>query len=138
MRTKDLISQKYIMKFSFKELIVTALVYLTIDITYIKMNASIFKKYFSLIQGSPAKFKKNGVVMAYIILTLGLYYFIIKDKRSLMDAFFLGFLIYGVYDLTNYATLKKWTLKFSLKDTFWGGSVFALSTFIIYAVLKRI
>ena len=126
------------MKFNLKELIVTALVYLTIDITYIKMNISMFKKYFAFIQGSPARFKQNGAVMAYIILTLGLYYFIIKDKRSIMDAFLLGLFIYSVYDLTNYATLKKWTLAFSIKDTIWGGTVFAASTFIIYEILKKI
>lgn len=126
------------MKFKLKDLIITSLVYLTIDIAYIKMNASMFKKYFSLIQGSPAKFKQNGVVMGYIILTLGLYYFIIKDKRSVKDAFLFGALIYGVYDLTNYATLKKWTIAFSIKDTIWGGTVFAVSTFIVYEVLKRI
>ena len=97
------------MKFNLKELLVTAIVYLTIDVSYIKMNVSMFKKYFTLIQGSPAKFKQDGAVMAYIILTLGLYYFIIKDKRSIMDAFLLGIFIYSVYDLTNYATLKKWT-----------------------------
>ena len=126
------------MKFKLKDLIITALVYLTIDIAYITMNVSHFNKYFKLIQGSPAKFKQNGVVMAYIILTLGLYYFIIKDQRSVKDAFLFGALIYGVYDLTNYATLKKWTIAFSIKDTIWGGTVFAVSTFIVYEVLKRI
>ena len=126
------------MTFNFKELLVTALVYLTIDITYIKMNASIFNKYFSLVQGSPAKFKRTPAVIAYIILTLGLYYFIIKDKRPVTDAFLLGVFIYGVYDFTNYATLKKWTLAFSIKDTLWGGIVLTISTFIIYEILKKI
>ena len=66
------------------------------------------------------------------------YGFIIKDRRHVTDAFLLGVLIYGVYDFTNYATLKKWTLAFSIKDTLWGGTVFTLSTFIIYKILGHI
>ena len=123
------------MKNNLKELIVTAIVYLTIDIVYIMTNTLSFKKYFSFIQGSPAKFKRTPAVITYIILTLGLYYFIIKDRRPVTDAFLFGILIYGVYDFTNYATLKKWTIAFSIKDTLWGGTVFTISTFIIYKIL---
>ena len=126
------------MKNNLKDLLVTAIVYLTIDIVYIMTNTLSFKKYFSFIQGSPAKFKRMPAVMAYLILTLGLYYFIIKDRRPVTDAFLLGVLIYGVYDFTNYATLKKWTLAFSIKDTLWGGTVFTISTFIIYKILGHI
>jgi|TARA_X000000368_G_scaffold396643_1_gene365096 uncharacterized membrane protein len=126
------------MKNNLKDLIVTAIVYLTIDIVYIMTNTRSFKKYFSFIQGSPATFKRIPVVMAYLILTLGLYYFIIKDRRPVTDAFLFGVLIYGVYDFTNYATLKKWTLAFSIKDTLWGGIVFTISTFIIYKILGHI
>ena len=126
------------MKNNLKDLLVTAIVYLTIDIVYIMTNTLSFKKYFSFIQGSPAKFKRMPAVMAYLILTLGLYYFIIKDRRPVTDAFLFGVLIYGVYDFTNYATLKKWTLAFSIKDTLWGGIVFTISTFIIYKILGHI
>lgn len=126
------------MKFKLKDLIITALVYLTIDIVYITMNVSHFNKYFKLIQGSPLKFKKIPAVAVYILLAVGLYYFIIKDRKPLLDAFFLGVFVYGVYDLTNYSTLKNWTLAFSIRDALWGGTVFAASTYIIYEVLKRI
>lgn len=121
-----------------KDLLVTAIVYLTIDIVYIMSYTSSFKKYFSIVQGSPAKFKRMPAVITYLILTLGLYYFIIKDRRPVIDAFLFGILIYGVYDFTNYATLKKWTLAFSIKDTLWGGIVFTISTFIIYKILDHI
>ena len=76
--------------------------------------------------------------MAYLLLVAGLYFFIIKDRKNIIYAFLFGLFVYGVYDLTNYATLKNWTLEFVLKDTLWGGIVFALSTFIIYEIIKRI
>ena len=57
-----------------------------------------------------------------------LYYFIIKDKRSVLDAVILGSGIYGVYAWTIYALLKNWTLKVVIIDTIWGGILFGLTT----------
>lgn len=126
------------MKFDLKELIITTVVYLTIDIFYITSNTKYFKKYFKYLQNSPAKFRQIPAMITYIILALGLYYFIIKERKPILDAFLFGLLIYGVYDFTNYSTITKWTLDFAIKDTLWGGTVFAISTFIIYEIIKRI
>ena len=121
-----------------KELIVTTLVYLTIDIFYINYNKVYFGNFFKKIQGKPLVFKKAAAFFSYLILVTGLYYFVIKERKNIIFAFLLGLFVYSVYDLTNYATLSNWTLEFVLKDTLWGGFVFALSTFIIYEILKRI
>jgi uncharacterized membrane protein len=123
-------------KQEFKELFVTAVVLLVIDITYLYFRKDDFNIYFLNVQKSPLKFRLSGAILAYFLLILGMYYFIIKDKKSLQDAFLLGFIIYGVYDFTNYATLSNWTLQFSLVDMCWGGLVFTFSTFIIYELLK--
>jgi len=123
-------------KQEFKELFVTAVVLSIIDITYLYSRKDDFNIYFLNVQKSPLKFRFSGAFLAYFLLILGLYYFIIKDKKSIQDAFLLGFFTYGVYDFTNYATLSNWTLKFSLVDMCWGGLVFTFSTFIIYELLK--
>jgi len=119
-----------------KELFVTAVVLLVIDITYLYFRKDDFNIYFLNVQKSPLKFRLSGAILAYFLLILGMYYFIIKDKKSLQYAFLLGFIIYGVYDFTNYATLSNWTLKFSMVDMCWGGLLFTFSTFIIYELLK--
>jgi len=123
-------------KQEFKELFVTAVVLLIIDVSYLYFRRNDFNIYFLNVQKSPLKFRLSGAILAYILLILGMYYFIIKDKKSLQDAFLFGVFVYGVYDFTNYATLSNWTLKFSLMDMFWGGSVLTISTFIIYELLK--
>tara|TARA_B110000008_G_C16966040_1_gene562038 strand:+ start:2675 stop:3061 length:387 start_codon:yes stop_codon:yes gene_type:complete len=122
----------------FKELFVTAVVLLIIDVTYLYLRRGDFNIYFLNVQKSPLKFRLSGAILAYFLLILGMYHFIIRDKKSLQDAFLLGVFVYGVYDFTNYATLSNWTLKFSLMDMFWGGTVLTLSTFIIYELLKYI
>ena len=121
-----------------KELFVTAVVYLTIDIFYIRSNSEYFGVFFKQVQGKPMVIRKSAAIMAYLLLVAGLYFFIIKDRKNVVYAFLLGLFVYGVYDLTNYATFSNWTLEFVIKDTLWGGAVFAVSTFFIYEVIKRI
>jgi len=121
-----------------KELLVTAFVLLTIDLAYIYSKSEYFGRYFEKIQGTPLKFQPLKTAMAYILLVLGLYYFVIREKKPITYSFLLGVFVYGVYDLTNYATLEKWTLRFVITDTLWGGVVFSLSTYIIYHILKMV
>ena len=54
------------------------------------------------------------------------------SKRSVLDAFLLGFVIYGVFDLTNLAIFKKYDNMVALMDMLWGGTLFALTAYIIY------
>lgn len=44
----------------------------------------------------------------------------------------LGFVAYGTYDFTNYATLKDWPLHIVLIDLVWGMSVTTLTALIGY------
>ena len=48
----------------------------------------------------------------------------------------LGLLAYGTYDLTNYATLRPWTLKITLADLAYGGLVAGASTLSAYAGVR--
>jgi uncharacterized membrane protein len=50
----------------------------------------------------------------------------------------VGVVIYGVYDSTNYATLSNYTASFALKDTLWGGILFASVTYLTYQLNKFI
>ena len=45
-----------------KELFVTAVVYLTIDIIYLSQGTQYYNKFFSKVQKSPLKFKKWAAV----------------------------------------------------------------------------
>jgi uncharacterized membrane protein len=78
------------------------------------------------------KFRIVGAIACYFLLVIGLNHFIINKNESIMNAFILGLVIYGVYDTTNYATIETWTIKFTLIDTLWGGILMALTTKIVY------
>ena len=116
-----------------KNLLISGAVMLGLDFIYLSAFSKFFNKMVNSIQGSPIAFNVVGAVLCYILLIFGLNYFIIDQKKSWMDAFLLGIVIYGVYETTSYAILKKWKLESVAIDTLWGGILFALTTKATYA-----
>jgi uncharacterized membrane protein len=49
-----------------------------------------------------------------------------------------GALAYGTYDLTNFATLRNWTLQISLLDIGWGAIASATAASVGYYVTKSV
>ena len=90
----------------------------------------LFSKQIYNIQGSAIQPNMLGVILSYGFIILLLYWFIIKDSRSLTDAFILGLATYGVYEYTNLALLKNWRLETTIIDTLWGGILFLLVTYL--------
>ena len=115
---------------------VSGITMLLLDAIYLTVNKDLFANQVVDVQRVVLEFRPLGALMCYILLIFGLYYFIIKDKKSLLDAFLFGIVIYGVYESTNYAILKKWSPKVLVVDTLWGGILMMLTTFVTYRVLK--
>ena len=90
-----------------------------------------FDKQIQSVQGSQTKMNYLGAALCYIFLIVGINYFIIRPKKSITDAFLLGIVIYGVYETTNYAIFKNWSLLSVIIDTLWGGLLFASTTYIV-------
>jgi len=111
--------------------LITAILLVVIDFIYLNIIRSYFENQVKIVQGTPLQVNFLGLVLCYIFLIFGLNYFIIKSKRSAYDAFLLGILIYGVFETTNYALFKKWSIFTVILDTLWGGTLFAIVTFII-------
>lgn len=89
-----------------------------------------FSSMIQSVQGSPLEVQPFRFLLAYIVLYL-LVLFTIDKVNTPQEAFILGMLIYGVYDSTNYATLKNWDLTVAIKDSLWGGVLFAAIKAII-------
>ena len=110
---------------------VSSIVFIVIDSVYLNFIKDYFNNQVKLIQGSPIKINSYAIIICYIILIFGINYFIIIPNRSILDAFLLGLIIYGVYETTNMALFSKWSWTTVLIDTLWGGILFALTTTII-------
>ena len=111
--------------------LVSAIVFVVLDFIYLNIASSYFNNQIKMVQGSPIQFNLLGAVLCYIILILGINYFIIQPRKSVGDAFLLGTFVYGVYETTNYTLLKNWTLLTVFIDTLWGGVLFATTTYIV-------
>jgi len=112
-------------------LLISAIVFITIDTIYLNLMKGYFEKQVEKVQGSALKINFSGAALCYLFLIVGLNYFIIKPKKSVQEAFLLGLVIYGVYETTNYALFKNWSILTLFIDTLWGGVLFAATTFII-------
>lgn len=103
-----------------------------IDSVFLFSIRSFFSKQIMSVQGEPLKVNYYSAFLCYLLLVFALYHFIIAPRRSLFDAFLLGVIIYGVYETTTKALLKKWKWMTVFVDTLWGGILFALTAYLTY------
>ena len=73
------------------------------------------------------KFRLLPAVIFYLIYVLGLVYFVslpaarqMSLSDSIINGGLFGAIAYSTYDLTNFATLRKWSLMVTLVDIGWG------------------
>jgi uncharacterized membrane protein len=115
----------------FKYLFLIGIVLLLLDGIYLTLMTSYFNKQIKLVQGSPIKLNIPATVLCYVTLIFALYYYIIREKKTPLDAFILGLVIYAVYEFTTMGLLKNWMWTTVIMDTLWGGVLFALTTWIV-------
>jgi uncharacterized membrane protein len=123
----------------FKKLIpflTSSAILLTVDIIYLyNVGMTTFQKNVQVIQGSPLELNIYGALLSYVCVIGVLYYFIISQHKSILDAFLLGIFLYGTFDMTNLAMFKKYAWKTAITDTLWGGTLFAITTWATYALI---
>jgi uncharacterized membrane protein len=120
-----------------KDLILTGIILFIVDVLFLYSNRTMFKQQIERVQHSPFTMDYFGAAFAYVLLIVGLYWFIIKENRDLLDAFIFGFVIYGVYEGTTKALLKNWDYKTMVIDTLWGGTLMVITTSIVYSLINK-
>ena len=111
---------------------ISAITMIILDVIYLTITSNFYNNLILGIQGSKIILKILPTFLTYVILILGLNYFIISRKKSVKEAAILGFLVYSVFELTNMAIFNKWSINAVILDTLWGSILFALTTFITY------
>jgi len=113
-------------------LLFSAVILLSLDFIYLNLTKSIFQTQVFKIQHGIMNVKFIPAILCYLFLVIGLNYFILQSHRTILEAFLLGFIIYGVFDSTNLAIFKNYEWNVAIMDTVWGGILFALTTWIVY------
>lgn len=117
-------------------LLISAIIFIVLDFIYLNIIKNYFQNQIRIVQKSELKINYLGVALCYLFLIIALNYFIIKSNKSVNDAFLLGIVIYGVYETTNYALLKDWSILTVIIDTLWGGTLFAITTYLVNLLKK--
>jgi uncharacterized membrane protein len=80
-----------------------------------------------------------GGLFAWLLLAFGVQYFVLDKemdgKNAFMRGALMGFIIYGVYNGTNYATLSNYDMNTFIADTSWGTFVTGTVSFLAWKFL---
>ncbi|OQA35560.1 MAG: hypothetical protein BWY54_00563 [Candidatus Dependentiae bacterium ADurb.Bin331] len=78
----------------------------------------------------------------WFLIVFGIFFFVLPLADSWLRAGIYGavygLILYGVYDLTNFATLQDWPIKLVMADCVWGILLNAVISAISYKVLQFI
>jgi uncharacterized membrane protein len=105
------------------QLALMALTLIILDAVWLTSQMADTMSIFAKLQGQPLVIRPVPAGLVYILI-LGAVWFFTHDAKTIEEAVargsMLGLAMYGVYDLTNYATLAKYPLSFAITDMAWG------------------
>jgi len=120
-----------------KDFIIIAATILILDFIAFKLYITAhFSKLIKRVQKSDMTVNFFAAAICYLLITTTFYFFVVKQNLSYSQTALLGFLIYAIYETTNLALLKDWTILTVLIDSIWGGILFFLTAFIFYNYKK--
>lgn len=132
------------MKFYFKIFFIALPILVALDVSWVGVIANSFYKTTvgDLMATTPNYY---GAIAFYLIYTVGLLYFALLPalrERSFVLAFIragvLGFVTYGVYNVTNTAVLTHWSYIVCVVDTAWGVVVSSVTAGLTYLLATKL
>ena len=117
---------------NYKLIILSVIIVLVIDSFYVLAAKNLISQTILKIQKKPLFY----ILLSYLLIIFALNYFILDNKNlslkeKYLNSFILGFIIYGVYEVTNASLFNDWSSKLIIIDSLWGGILFLLATYLI-------
>jgi len=104
------------------------IIILLVDLPWLMLTSNNSQTMIQKIQKSPLVIRIIPSIIVYIALA-----YLATIPKNTKQAFLLGLCTYAVYDFTNLATLKNYSLTFAIIDSLWGGVLFM----IIFNIIKN-
>ena len=128
------------------KIVISTILLLVLDIIWIGgLMGGQYKGMIKKIQGSEMTVNLLYAVLTYILMIIGLQFFVIsnvKEENLLIDSlkygFLYGMILYGVYGLTAAAVIKEWDILVTIYDILWGGTVYFLTPYLTFIILNYI
>ena len=121
-----------------KDLIIISSIMLILDIFYLNLTKNIFNYQIKIIQNKPLKLNYFYAFLCYLLMALSLTYIYKYKNINLIESFFLGIFVYGVFEFTNASIFSNWKIKSIIIDTLWGGTLFLLILFFYKKIIRLI
>mgnify|MGYP001559649184 CR=1 FL=1 len=131
---------------SIRVFLITLLLFITIDSLVINaLTSSIYKSQLKEIIRADSSILGSAwwsVLLVYILISFALtYYVIIKEKNNnelnvFLKGIILGFVIYGIFEFSNYSLINNWSGLLLLVDIIWGTVLCGLVAFITFYINK--
>ncbi len=122
-----------------REILTVAAVMLVLDAIWLTANNATHRSLFAAIQGQPMVVRYLPAAVVYLLMIVATWYLAVEPVKDWQGAAVrgavLGAAMYGVYDMTNYATLVKYPLWFAVTDMIWGIFLCATSAAVAAAVM---
>ena len=128
------------------KIVISTILLLVLDIIWIGgFIGGQYEGMIKKIQGSKMTVNLLYAVLTYILMIIGLQFFVIsnvKEENLLIDSlqygFLYGMILYGVYGLTAAAVIKDWDILVTVYDIIWGGTVYFLTPYLTFIILNYI
>jgi uncharacterized membrane protein len=109
-----------------------------LDAVWLTLNAATNRTVFAAIQTKPLEVRWIPAILVYVIMIGATWFFAVWKTTSWKVAAAkgaaLGLSLYGLYDLTNYATLIKYPLDYAVRDIAWGTFLIGTSALVASVV----
>ncbi len=120
------------------DIVLLAIIFMGVDLGFLRTLIPFWNNQLIKVQGTPLSMNYLAAVLSYLTLTLGLYYFIIRSRKPVIEAMLIGWFVYFVYELTNKAIITNWNWTTVIVDGLWGGVSFGLTTWLFYYVKSKL
>jgi uncharacterized membrane protein len=127
------------MNYSLIHIVSIAFTILLLDFIWLYNNFPYYQDLFQTIQNNPLTIRWIPALLVYIIIIFSIVYFT-KDSKTIYEAgsrgALLGLAMYGVYDLTNYATFSNYSFSMTVTDIIWGITLCGSASIIGFLINK--
>lgn len=111
--------------------LLVSLMMLLIDIPWLTWTSESTAAVIKGVQGSPLKFRPEAALIVYPAMG-----YLLLRANSVTEAFLIGLAAYLVYDFTNYASLTNYPLWFAVRDSLYGGLLFAATYYLVKKLIS--
>lgn len=124
----------------FKLYLVSLIIFCTLDLFWLGLLAkNLYREQIGFLMSKEIKW--GLAILVYCLYVAGLSFFatlpaFYEGNRlsALLYGGFFGFVCYGIYNLTNLATLEGWPAKIVVYDLLWGTFVSGVTSLITFSI----